>query len=458
LNFKEIFFNKIFSLRNLFFIGNILALSLFVIVLVLDYCREWKPYQKNYKKMEIEKLQARMEAGNEDIRKALENELDRVGGRPIEIKQIMATDLNRVDRCISCHVGLDSLANPELTNDFKEHPYAAPENQVHQAHAFEKFACTVCHEGQGLATTFIGAAHMPINDSQKQIWQEKYDWEIIHHWQDPMNAGQLIYSSCSKCHESHPNVEGMDIVKKGESLVFENGCVGCHQIRGKGGTIAPDLAMETSVKPIARIDFGFAVTAGLISKNERTLENWIRLHFSTAPSVLTPGDPEGHLSPAPTDPQPVAPSAMPYFGFSDEETESLVAYVMSLKSEKLPYTYRVQAPPQKEPYFATATKRGRYVYQKHGCAGCHGKNADQGIEVFNKLGGRVPNLVKILATYTKKELIDRIKKGVNPEAKADESGPTPPIFMPSFKDKIKGREMQDLVVYLLSIAEEDEEW
>ena len=102
-------------------------------------------------------------------------------------------------------------------------------------------------------------------------------------------------------------------------------------------------AEETSVKPLTRIDFGPAIAAGLIDEHERTLENWIRLHLSTNPAVITPGDPEGHLSADPKNPQPVAPTAMPYFGFNKEETEALVSYVTSLKTEKIPYSYRVNS-------------------------------------------------------------------------------------------------------------------
>ena len=433
MSFRETFFNKIFTLRNLFFFFNFLVLALFLYALSLDWNREWKPYQKEYKTREHNK-------------------------QPLEIKQILATDFNRVDRCITCHTGYDSFTNPTLTNGYKDHPYAAPQNAIHQKHPFEKYGCAVCHEGQGLATTFVDAAHMPKDENQKKEWEKKYHWEIVEFWEQPMKAGPLLYASCSKCHQAHPKVAGMESLKKGEKLVFENGCIGCHQIRGEGGTIAPDLAEETSVKPLTRIDFGPAINAGLISKKERTLENWIRLHFATAPQVLTPGDPEGHLSADPKHPQAVAPSGMPYFGFNKEETEALVAYVTSLKREKIPYIYYREAPPKYEPVFTDAAQHGRYVFQKYGCTGCHGKNANKGIPVFNRQGQRAPDLVKTVGTFTREELIKKIQTGVNPEEKENPQGPTPPLYMPTFKEKIKGTELEDLVTYLTSIAEKTEEW
>ncbi|MBI1979271.1 MAG: hypothetical protein HYS58_00740, partial [Elusimicrobia bacterium] len=89
---------------------------------------------------------------------------------------------------------------------------------------------------------------------------------------------------------------------------------------------------------------------------------------------------------------------------------------------------------------------------------CHGKNADSGIPVFNKQGGRAPDLVKTVGTFTRAELVKKIQEGVNPEEKEDIKGPTPPIYMPSFKDRIKGSEMENLVTYLQSIAVKDEVW
>lgn len=459
-SFREIFFNKVFSLRNLFFLFNFLVLGLFVLSIGQDFFREWKPYQAQYKKLEKERLKKEIEQTADEVRKAeLKDQLKTLRWSRPEVKQILANDLNRVDRCITCHAGYDSFSNPSLTNAYQEHPYAAPKNDIHAKHALENYGCTVCHEGQGLATTFVDAAHMPKSAEQKAEWKKKHDWQVVHYWEQPMKAGPLIYASCSKCHEAHPNVPGLETVKMGQRLFNENGCIGCHQVRGEGGPLAPDLAEETAVKPLTRIDFGYAVHAGLIDRDERTLENWIRLHFTTAPSVITPGDPEGKMSADPKNPQPVAPSPMPYFGFDPAEVDAITAYVMSLKSEKtIPYTYRVFAAKAPEPRFDSAIKHGRYVFEKYGCGGCHGKDANSGISVYNRQGERVPDLVKVVGTYTQEELIEKIQKGVNPEQKADPNGPVPPLFMPAFKERIQGQEMQNLVKYLFSIAEKQEEW
>ena len=51
------------------------------------------------------------------------------------------------------------------------------------------------------------------------------------------------------------------------------------------------------------------------------------------------------------------------------------------------------------------------------------------------------------------ELKDKIAHGVPFIAKNDSKGPTPPLYMPAWKDKIKGQELEDLATYLLSIKE-----
>ena len=39
-----------------------------------------------------------------------------------------------------------------------------------------------------------------------------------------------------------------------------------------------------------------------------------------------------------------------------------------------------------------------------------------------------------------------------------ESGPTPPLYMPSFRDGIKDKELENLVTYLISIGQKQEAW
>jgi len=55
----------------------------------------------------------------------------------------------------------------------------------------------------------------------------------------------------------------------------KHGCLGCHQWHSEGGPDHVDLAEETANKPLSRIDFSHTGLA----PEDRTLLNWIRLHF-----------------------------------------------------------------------------------------------------------------------------------------------------------------------------------
>jgi mono/diheme cytochrome c family protein len=98
------------------------------------------------------------------------------------------------------------------------------------------------------------------------------------------------------------------------------------------------------------------------------------------------------------------------------------------------------------------------VYVKYGCGGCHAPDGTGGIRNFNYVNDTEPSLVKVVGTYTRHELQEKIEKGVSPVDKKDPKGPTPSLYMPAWKEKIKGQEMDDLLTYLFSIAEKDEDW
>ncbi len=167
-----------------------------------------------------------------------------------------------------------------------------------------------------------------------------------------------------------------------------------------------------------------------------------------------PGDPR-----ALHNDEPVAPSGMPFFDLSEADADALTAYVLGLsRSDRIPVEYLVPSPARPEPTFASAVQRGRYVYEKYGCAACHGPDAKGGIRNYNYENEVEPDLTKTMGTFTREELKEKIQKGVPVVGKKDPQGPTPPLYMPGWKDKIKGQELEDLVTYLHSIAEKVEEW
>ncbi|MBI3291204.1 MAG: c-type cytochrome [Elusimicrobia bacterium] len=402
-------------LRKLFVGGNVALVLWFAVALYQDYQREWKRYPAAYNRLQAQ------EAPAPKARQTIRN-------RPLEIKQLMLAEFHRVDRCITCHQGMDSLTTPSLANAFQEQPFKAHPNPLQ--HPFETFGCTVCHGGQGLATT-VKTAHGE-----------------IPHWEEPLLRGPLIQASCGKCHAQVESLKGAGVLAKGRQLFKENGCIGCHQIHGDGGPISVDLAEETAVKPLARIDFSYT---GL-PKSQRTLAHWIKLHLTKSPAELVPGDPKGEFG------DPIAPSGMPAFNFSEEEATALTTFVLSLADKDIPQRYRVPAPQPAAPRFASSIEHGKYVFQKYGCIGCHGKDGAQGRSNFNAQGGFIPTLGKTVGTYSRDELRRKIREGVPVVARENPNGPPPPLYMPIWKDKIKGQELEALLDYLMSIAQKTEEW
>ncbi len=124
-----------------------------------NYFSEWRHYQHGYLKMirnrsDAVTLQRRFEGG---------------------IQQIWLPDLGVVDRCTSCHVGLKeaSLADVNM-QPFRPHPVIP--------HKLDQFGCTICHRGQGAATT-VAEAH-----SSTLAWEQ------------PILPAKYIESSCGECH------------------------------------------------------------------------------------------------------------------------------------------------------------------------------------------------------------------------------------------------------------------
>jgi mono/diheme cytochrome c family protein len=149
---------------------------------------------------------------------------------------------------------------------------------------------------------------------------------------------------------------------------------------------------------------------------------------------------------------------MPFFQLSDEDARAVTTYVLSYAKDRIPSQAVVPSAPRPEPVHRNAVERGRAVYVKYGCAGCHAPDGSGGIRNFNYQNGTEPNLKKVIGTYKREELREKLEKGVPVVGKADPKGPTPPLYMPSWKDKIKGEELDDLMTYLFSIADKTEEW
>lgn len=381
------------SKARLLFVTLTLALvAIFGYAMWKDAARDWVHYQQRF---------ARSLKGDE--RKAAPN----------GIQQTVIPSLKRIDRCMTCHVAIDK---PQLA--LAEQPFTAHPGKYLEWHPIEKFGCTSCHDGQGLATT-VTAAHGEVK-----------------HWEDPLLRGPLVQASCGRCHGNISEIAAPLLVQ-GKQLVAEKGCYGCHTIKGFGGTISQDLS-DVGSKPLLQIDFTFV-------EGPATRANWLMQKFKN-PQRVEPGHPEEQ--------PPIPPSAMPNFGFTDEEAQALTAYMLSLTGEDLPVSYVVPATPEPPaPTYASSIEAGHAVFKKYGCAACHGIDGRGGRRNWNSATiQEEPPLINVRHGYTKDELVAFIKRGSQPLAKLDPHGAVPPLYMPAWGERISERELNDLADYLLSLA------
>lgn len=307
---------------------------------------QWRDHQRVYRGLLVST------ATNDMERRAAES-------FSIEHKQFYLPDLGAIDRCTTCHLGVENPAMADVSSDHPE--LATHPGDLLTHHPPDKFGCTICHQGRGRATA-KGTAHG---------WQD--DGEPTPHIDTPILRGEAVYTSCGRCHseidlyggeadlfagstgkESHAtaitdaalaqSLPGAEALAEGKALVVELGCLGCHKYRGKGGTLGPDL---THVGDKTRHDFDFSRISG-----EHTVEQWLFEHFKM--------------------PQEVSPeTSMPEMALSDRQARNLALYMMSLHRKTAPASHMPRSSLQAAGATLTPDVRGETLYKMF-CSACHG--------------------------------------------------------------------------------------
>ncbi len=131
-----------------------------------------------------------------------------VGG----LRQMWLPDLGRVDRCGTCHLGIDDPAFASAPRPFQAHP-----GTWLSTHPTDRFGCTSCHDGQGQATDYANAAHQP----QPFVLR-------------PMRPLETIEANCGTCHRALDPPDAPRLAE-GRRLIVELGCFSCHEIPGFEG-------------------------------------------------------------------------------------------------------------------------------------------------------------------------------------------------------------------------------
>lgn len=456
------------GLRKLFPWFTVLGLVLGGLVIAAyykDQFREWKYWQQQYQKQEL-------------ARATTAEQRQEAQQFPIEIKQVVLSDLGRVDRCMTCHIAAEDPSYAGFAEPLAYHPN-------HDQHPFEKFGCTICHQGQGSATT-RDAAH-----------------GNVPHWDHPMLPMKYIQSACAKCHLPE-NVPNAPKLARGEAVFEEVGCIGCHKLHGRGGVIGPELdkaganhspewlikhfknpaavSPGSAMPPIHVSDDDLdALTLYVLSFTGEDLSEYY-VSMKTIPGAQAGerlfaekgcigchsiGGKGGNVGPALDqvaarrspdwimqhfrNPQSVSPgSVMPQFDLSEQQIRALTEFLLSLTDPNVVGFLKL-------PSMMTPVERGKLVFKKYGCAGCHGKDGSGGTPNPNaKTGQQVPKLIYVADSYTKEEAKQRILNGQHEIYALDPAKPAPPLFMPSWRGKIAEGELNDLVEYLFSLEPKDE--
>ena len=134
----------------------------------------------------------------------------------VGIRQIHLRDIDWVDRCESCHLGVRepvelSAASMGGHEVFKGHP--SPD--LLKIHDPEQFGCSSCHNGNGRATSSVVKGH-----GRHKYWL----WPLYH--KENMSAG------CQQCHSKEVVTPMAETLNRGRELFLNRGCWGCHRFEG----------------------------------------------------------------------------------------------------------------------------------------------------------------------------------------------------------------------------------
>jgi len=156
-----------------------------------------------------------------------------------EVKQVVVKGLEedlvymgmpKVDRCMTCHVGIDKAGFEDAPQPYKTHPKLDFIVGPSSAHPLSEFGCTSCHAGRGRGTRFYTTAHSPNDQETAHRWEKELGWEPMHYWDNPMLPKRYTEAGCYKCHSGNMPLKEAETLSLGLSVFEKAGCYACHQV------------------------------------------------------------------------------------------------------------------------------------------------------------------------------------------------------------------------------------
>ena len=187
-------------------------------IIYKNFDTEWRRYQKDYLALVQQKT---TDPQMKEI----------IASRAPRIEQLVVTGFGRerVDRCITCHMGIDDARFADAPQPFRTHPKIAGN------HPYRAFGCTTCHAGNGRGLSVVDGHGA-----------DRY-------WTEPLLKGVYIEIGCAKCHPS-PYLPETPVLRTGAALFHATACYGCHRIEGvSNGKLGPELSRVGAKWPIEYI-------------------------------------------------------------------------------------------------------------------------------------------------------------------------------------------------------------
>ena len=274
--------------------------------------------------------------------------------------------VGRVDRCTTCHIGIDRRGFEEEAQPLGTHP---DRSLFLGKHPSNEFACTPCHDGQGVALNSTKQAHGEVT-----------------FWLQPLLQGPQQQSRCIDCHREVVGLEGAPNLAEGEQLFEQLGCHGCHLVTGYEGLekVGPSLS-----KVSAKVD-------------PQWLVDWIQ------------------------NPQAFRPrTKMPNYNFSQEEATAVASYIWtSSQASGAAWQAEQVTDTGVDANNAELVAAGEAVFNQVGCRGCHAIGEEEVVRGLGVDKDWAPNLSRVAMKTNGEFLYSWVK---------DPAGYNPHTRMPSLR-------------------------